>query len=402
MCRVCFCLYFRLKKKAMENEFGYERICRCALNLALGYKPAIAAALIDHLGSAADVMKLDREELEDILGPFSVEDRLTDRDGLLEKAEKELREAARYGAVFLHAGDTAYPALLRECEDAPIGFYCRSCSAPEEVFAQRPFISIVGTRDISLYGREWCERLVSSLSSVSPAPCVVSGLALGTDICAHLRALDLGLPTIAVMATGIDSIYPAQHRNIAMRIASTPGCALISDYPCGTAPLKNNFIRRNRIIAGLSSATLLIESKIKGGGMMTARLAFSYDREVYALPGRIDDLRSQGCNYLIKGNMAEAVTDCGSFLDSLGLTRGREGFRECRERRMEAVLDGKLAGSSEDVATILLLVKRNRGIDLDELVRRSGLEYKRVSALVTALEEEGIIGIDLLRRCRIL
>ena len=134
---------FSPEKKAMENEFGYERICRCALNLALGYKPAIAAALIDHLGSAADVMKLDREELEDILGPFSVEDKLTDRDGLLEKAEKELREAARYGAVFLHAGDAAYPALLRECEDAPIGFYCRSCSAPEEIFARKgnPFFS---------------------------------------------------------------------------------------------------------------------------------------------------------------------------------------------------------------------------------------------------------------------
>lgn len=383
-------------------DIDYERLCRCALNLTLGFKPAVAAALIEHLGSAAAVMELGRDELVEILGPFAPETRLESKDILLGRAEKELKTASSCGAQFLHTGDAAYPELLKECEDAPVGFYFRSCSPPEEVFMGRPFISVVGTRDLSLYGREWCERLVSSLSSCSPGPCIVSGLALGTDICAHTRALEVGLPTIAVMATGIDSIYPAAHYGIATRIAATPGCALISDYPCGTAPLKNNFLRRNRIIAGLSSATLLVESKIKGGGMMTARLAFSYGRDVYALPGRVDDLRSQGCNYLIRSNMAAAVTDCEDFLESLGLNRGSKGFRESWERKMTAALRNvPLPGGLDDAANLLLLIKRNRGIDLDALVRLSGLEYKRVSALVTALEGEGLVELDLLRRCRI-
>ena len=186
-------------------------------------------------------------------------------------------------------------------------------------------VAVVGTRDISPYGREWCERIVHALARTSPKPLIVSGLAIGTDICAHKAALEASLPTIAVMATGTDTIYPYRHRQIAEKMSGTQGCALVTDYPPGTAPLPVNFLRRNRIIAGLSHATILVESKIKGGGMMTCRLAFSYDRDVYALPGRADDLRSQGCNHLIRARMAEPLTSEEDIIDSLGLlTTGRK------------------------------------------------------------------------------
>ena len=387
-----------------EKEFSFEeRVARCALNSIFGFEPRKGKMLIDAAGGAFEVFSTPKDELSQILGAgcrMQFLDRITEQT--FDAAAMELEMLGKDGCRFICLGEDCYPQLLTECQDPPLGLYYKGVSPPGEVFTKREGIAVVGTRSPSAYGKEWCRRIVDSFSRCPRKPVVVSGLALGIDGLAHKTALEEGLPTIAVMATGIDRLYPPANRGLGESIAATPGCGLITDYPPGTDAIRINFLRRNRIIAGIAGSTVLIESKIKGGGMMTARLAFSYDREVYALPGRIDDLRSQGCNYLIKGNMAEAVTDCGSFLDSLGLTRGREGFRECRERRMEAVLDGKLAGSSEDVATILLLVKRNRGIDLDELVRRSGLEYKRVSALVTALEEEGIIGIDLLRRCRIL
>ena len=176
-----------------------------------------------------------------------------------------------------------------DCPDCPIGLYIRSNSDIEEIFDDAPCISIVGTRDISPYGDEWCKRIVHSLAEAPIKPVIVSGLAYGVDICAHQAALDAGLRTIAVIPTGIDDLYPYYHRRIAERIASTPGCALISDFPLKTSPQAATFLRRNRIIAGLSAATILVESKQKGGGMITCSTAFSYGREAWVLPGRIGD-----------------------------------------------------------------------------------------------------------------
>ena len=157
------------------------------------------------------------------------------------------------------------------------------------------------------------------MSKATVKPLVVSGLALGVDAVAHRTALENGLKTVAVMATGIDQIYPSQHQGLGEQIASTPGCGLVSDYPPDTQAVAINFIRRNRIIAGICKATLLIESKIKGGGMITAHLANSYDREVFALPGRVDDPYSQGCNLLIRQNLAEPIGDLAELMQKLSL-----------------------------------------------------------------------------------
>ena len=231
---------------------------------------------------------------------------------------------------------------------------------------------------------------------------IVSGLALGTDICAHKAAVEAGLPTIAVMATGPENVYPYRHRGFAEELYQIPGCALITDYPPGTAPLAIHFLRRNRIIAGLSDATVLIESKIKGGGMTTARLAFSYDRDVFALPGRVDDVRSQGCNTLIRSKIAEPLTSIQDFLNSLGMEGTAPGSPTSD---MDILTSTYRLSSSADrinqMADLLKIIRQRRGISIEELADYSGLGYARTVELTSILETDGFISTDLLQRCSI-
>ena len=389
----------------MEEDYreisAWERACYCALNRIFGYEPNIPNRIVEHLGSAGAIFGMDREGLESILGPGSRHiPRISAAE--VEKSAGELEKLRTQGVRFLTPADRGYPPLLRECPDAPVGLYFRGVSPPEEVFgAARPMISVVGTRDVSLYGREWCQRLVAALAGAPARPTVVSGLALGTDIVAHMTALESGLPTVGVMATGIEEIYPARHYRFARQIEETPGCALVTDYTPGTAPLALNFLRRNRIIAGMSRATVLVESRTKGGGIMTANLAFSYGRTVLAVPGRIDDPRSQGCNYLIKNNVTEPVLGLEDLPKALGLDSGMPRGRDIRAA-VRACFAGKVSAEEMDgLLEMARLIRRNRGITPDELCMHSGRPYGEVAALVGRLEQEEIILTDLLRRCNI-
>ena len=238
------------------------------------------------------------------------------------------------------------------------------------------------------------------MSNSSIKPLIVSGLALGVDITAHNAALDFGLPTVAVMATGIDKIYPPRNIQAGERIATTEGCALLTDYPPGTDAVRINFLRRNRIIAGICRATILIESRIKGGGMMTARLASSYERDVFALPGRLDDPASQGCNLLIRQNLAEPIGDLVELMEKLGSGRTsislKEDFKAEVERKYGREMEGKEFISLMEVA---LKIKSNRGISIDELCRTLDLPFGKVRELTAILECDGFISIDLLQHC---
>ena len=286
--------------------------------------------------------------------------------------------------------------------DAPAGLYLRSDNVSPSLFNAGVAVSIVGTRDISPYGREWTYRIVEALADTLVRPTVVSGLALGVDGAAHEAALELGLPTIGVMATGIESVYPRMHSPMAARMARTPGCALVTDYPPFTSPQAVNFLRRNRIIAGLSKATVLVESKIKGGGLLTANLAFEYDREVFALPGRADDIRSEGCNRIIREKIAEPLTDLGAFVKGLGLGLLTRRNKAVLEEEISRVFS--LSESEEDVRKlqqVAAVIKKNRGITLDEICAGCGMDYKDARRYTGMLETEGIIYTDLLQRCSI-
>lgn len=376
----------------MEDE--KETLCLCALNRIFCYEPVVGLRLLEYFGTAAAVFEAPSGQLGGLLHARPEYAGKIHRGALAESA-RELESVERLGGRFVGLHSPAYPQLLRECPDRPLGFYVRSQTPVEDLFNSREAIAFVGTRDLSSYGREWCGNLVSTLSETSAKPLIVSGLAFGIDYVAHTTALTLSLPTVGVMATGIDRIYPSRHESLAERMVRTPGCALVSCYPLGTAPLANQFLSRNRIIAGMSRATVLVESKIRGGGLITARHAYSYDREVYALPGRVDDVRSQGCNRLIRDKIAEPVISREDFLDKLGLKAPR--------LRKQDVL-GKAAGLFPDGSLELAVLKAvlaERGIDIRTLCARTDQPYAEVIAAALALESEGFLSMDILQRCSV-
>lgn len=381
----------------MENF--EEKASLCALNRIFGFDPKVALALISHLGSAAEVFRLSPEDIDCLLGPHSkYRDLIV--PSAVDQAAEELHRLRSSDILFTGWTESEYPSLLKECPDAPVGLYVRTTTPLENLWKPSPTIAVVGTRDISPYGKEWCEKTVRGLAAGGSRPAIVSGLALGTDFYAHRTAIEEGVPTIGVMATGPEAIYPWRHREFAERLYHTEGCALVTDYPPGTAPLAIHFLRRNRIIAGLSDATILIESKIKGGGMMTSRLAFSYDRDVYALPGRVDDKCSQGCNFLIKSKIAEPLTSVGELLESLGMEAGVKD-KKMSDKEMIASKYGCDTEFTAQAIAAVSLIRHERGITLEELAEKLTVSYSKVAQLTGALEMDGFICVDLLQRCSI-
>lgn len=377
-----------------------EKVFTCALNRIFNFEPRTGRFLIESYGSAKAVFQADKEDLgkELRIGEKYIR-QITDKEA--EASFKELRHLEKSGVSFVGINESSYPALLKECFDAPIGLYLKSSSSPDNIFCGKTYIAIVGSRNMSSYGQEWCSRICEVLSGAETKPFIVSGLAIGVDGQAHRSAIKKGLSTIAVMATGIDEIYPYRHKDLGEIIARSPGSGLVTDFPPLSPPLPVNFIRRNRIIAGLCQSVVLIESRIKGGGMSTARLAFSYNRDVYALPGRLDDSLSSGCNKLIEEKAAELLFSPESFAEKAGLqivlNKGRplaedvilEGGRfpelGIEERRALAKLSG--------------IIRRSRDISIEDLRIITGWEYSEVSSMTALLESEGIIKTDILQRC---
>ena len=383
----------------MEN-FNEERACLCALNRIFGFEPKIGMGLIEAFGGAAAVFKANKNEINDFLR-FQARARFAPLvcGSAFESAAMELEGLSREGCHFIGIGEPGYPKALLECDDPPLGLYYKGVLTPEEVFDKRPQVAVIGTRNLSYYGRDWCRNIVEALSKAQIKPMIVSGLALGVDVTAHKAALDFGLPTTGVMATGIDDIYPPQNVKVGKQMAGTPGCSLITDYPPGTEAVRINFLRRNRIIAGMSSATILVESKIKGGGMMTARLANSYDRDVYALPGRIDDPLSQGCNMLIRENIAAPIGDLADLVERLGLGQSAMSLKADFKAEVERCYSDLDEDSRRDIIKVAMTVKARRGIGIDELCSLLGWTFSKVSRIVNTLECDGLIAVDLLQHC---
>lgn len=235
------------------------------------------------------------------------------RQEALFKARAEEKFMSRHGIIAHFISDPDYPGMLRDIADPPTIIYqlgeCELNNAHN--------ISIVGTRKCTAYGAGFTKRIVEDLAVYFPDLYVISGLAYGIDACAHTAALSAQRPTVAVVAHGLNMIYPAAHRDLARNIIKNGG-ALISEYPSNVKPFRKNFLQRNRIVAALSLITLVAETPIKGGAMSTANDAFSYSREVGALPGRAGDLQSEGCNLLIRKNKASLVTTAADIIEITG------------------------------------------------------------------------------------
>lgn len=229
-------------------------------------------------------------------------------ESYLQRAKKITEELLEMGIQALTYLDEEFPEALLGLSDCPNILYVKSTTPLSELFKGK-MVTIAGTRDQSMYGRDCCRKIVDKLANSDTPPTIVSGLALGIDITAHTAALEAGMKTIAVLPCGLDEVYPKAHATIAERIATTPGCALISPFPPGTAPTAYNFLSRNLVIAALAQTTIIVETKQKGGANIIARKAYELDRKVWAVPGRIGDIRSAGCNDLIKEGIADILTE---------------------------------------------------------------------------------------------
>ena len=373
----------------------------CALNRIFGFAPKKGLALAKHFGGAGNVFMAAGRELQELLGGGSpyLEQMGT---AAVDAARSELEHLKSCGDRFICIEDERYPELLRECGDAPAGLYLRSNSEPESIFNARPAVAVVGTRDITSYGTEWCTRIVDALSRARIKPLLVSGLAIGTDITAQNAAIERGLPTLSVMATGIDEVYPFRHGYAAEKIRCAPGSGLITDYPPQTRPKAINFLRRNRIIAGMCSAVVLVESKRSGGGLMTCRLAYSYNKDVYALPGRVDDVCSGGCNSLIRMKMAEPIDDVEELVDALGLGIGEKtGKLDIRTYVYMKYKDSLGPAAAEKMASVADAVRRNRDIRIEDIGSLTGIGYADAAECSGRLICDGIIVTDILQCCSI-
>lgn len=282
-----------------------------ALTMAPAIGPVTARNLIKAVGSAQDVFRQKRKALESIEGIGPQLSRFINESSLIGKAERELTFMDRHHIKALHYKDPDFPKKLNECEDGPVLLYAMGESGLHSMRS----LSVVGTRRATSYGKDVCREIIRDLARLIPDLAIVSGLAYGIDIIAHRAALEYGLPTVAVLGHGLSTIYPSPHRETAKKI-SRQG-SLLTDFHSGMGPERNNFLRRNRIIAGLSQATLVVESAQKGGALVTADIAFSYSRDVLSVPGRAFDERSRGCNNMIKSQMATMVESAEDIMRQL-------------------------------------------------------------------------------------
>lgn len=272
-----------------------------------------AKAILETFGSATAIFELGQREALRVFPPLErIAGRLFSRR-TADQAASDIDWALDHHVDVIAFTDGSYPERLRQCPDAPLLLYTKgNCDLSRPRFA-----AIVGTRASTQYGRRYCERIVEGLSTLKVKPVIVSGMALGIDTHAHTFALKYGLDTVAVMGTGFDTIYPAANERLAEQILDGHG-ALVTEFSPSTPSYPINFVRRNRIIAGLSDCTIVVESKVKGGGLLTAGMAMDYNRSVFAIPGRLDDVTFLGCNALIEDNVAAIVTGAGSIIKAMG------------------------------------------------------------------------------------
>ncbi|NDW17611.1 DNA-protecting protein DprA [Dysgonomonas sp. 216] len=282
-----------------------------ALTQIKGVGDIIARNLLDIMGSEEAVFKSGRKALMAIHNiSAKIVDAILDPE-VFRLAEKEMKFVEKNKLKTYFIKDNNYPLRLKDCTDAPILLYYKGNAD----LNNQKIVSIVGTRKSTNYGNSFCETFLQDLALKHPDVLIVSGLAYGIDIQAHRSALKAGLPTVGVLAHGLDRIYPSVHRKTAVDMLEQGG--LLTEFPSNTEPDKHNFVRRNRIVAGMADAVIVVESDMKGGSLITADIANSYNKQIFSLPGRISDPYSRGCNKLILDNKAGVILSADDFMDNM-------------------------------------------------------------------------------------
>lgn len=354
----------------MNNDLLYQ----IALTLVPNIGDVRAKALVNFYGDAASVFKASKKQLESIEGFGSVGAGSIKAFKDFSACETEIAFIEKYKITPLFITDEAYPKRLLNCYDSPALLYYRGNAD----LNKNKFVSIVGTRNHSEYGRHQCEKLVEELGDQHVI--VVSGLAFGIDTIAHKSALKNNLSTVGVLAHGLDRIYPTQNKTLAKQLTGNGG--LLTEFTSGAAPDKQNFPKRNRIVAGMCDALVVVESGVKGGSLITAELANSYNKDVFAFPGRVTDPKSEGCNYLVKNNKASLITSAADLVELMNWATKARPIKKQRELFIEL---------TEEEKTLVNILQQQDNIQIDELYFKSNLSSSAVAAALLMLEMQGVV-----------
>jgi DNA processing protein len=349
---------------------------RIALTLVPHIGPVQAKILVDHFGDAHHIFKAKKSVLEKLEGIGEIRAASIHHFNNFKKAEEELTFIEKYRITPLFLTDQAYPQRLLHCYDPPTLLYYRG----DANLNASKVIAVIGTRSKTDYGRQLTESLVAGLAGHQVL--VVSGLALGIDAIAHKAAVKNKLSTIGVMAHGLDKIYPAEHVSLAKDILKENG-GLLTEFRSKTKPDKHNFPSRNRIVAGISDATVVVETDVKGGSMITAELANGYNRDVFAYPGRTNDTKSAGCNHLIKNNKAVLVTSTADIIELLSWGDQKQLVKPAQTSLFITL--------SKEETIIVEMLKEKDAVHIDELRMRSALNSSTVAAAILNLELQNVV-----------
>lgn len=353
----------------MNNELLYQ----IALTLIPNIGCVQARNLLEHL-EAEEIFKAKKSTLEKMDGLGEVRIKSIKAFANFDWAEKELAFIEKYKIQPLFIGSANYPQRLLNCYDAPILlYYCGNAD-----LNQSKIIAVVGSRTHTDYGRQLTESLIDDLSSENVL--IVSGLAYGIDSVAHKASLKNKIPTVGVLAHGLDKIYPSVHTDMAKEMIQQGG--LLTEFMTKTKPDRHNFPSRNRIVAGMSDATIVVETDTKGGSMITAELANGYNKDVFAYPGKTTDRKSSGCNHLIKSNKAVLLTDAKQLLETMGWAAKKTVKKRTKELFITL---------SDDEKTILGLLSETDPTGIDEINMKSGLSSSTVAVAILNLEMQNII-----------
>jgi DNA processing protein len=354
----------------MDEHLKYK----IAISLLPSIGDILAKRLVSYCGSAEAVFKEKKTILEKIPGIGNFHANAVINHAVFARAEEEITFIEKNNITPVFYLDKEYPKRLTHCEDSPVLLYFKgNCN-----FNSEKVISIVGTREATEYGKQLCERLISDLAVHQPI--IVSGLAYGIDICAHKAALDNGLSTVCGLAHGLDKIYPPLHRSTAEKMLEHGGW--LTDFMSNVKPDRENFPRRNRIVAGMSDATIVIESKVGGGSLITADIANSYNRDVFAFPGRVDDECSVGCNNLIKQNKAALIQSAADIVYIMGWEQKKNNAPIQKQLFVEL---------NKEEEVVVNVIKEKTSITIDDLCLICKMPMSKVSGLLLTLEFSGIV-----------
>ena len=338
--------------------------------------------LYKRVGSATLIME-HKNDIRDILPDAS--DKLVSAikncDEARSRAEVELEYDLRYGIEPIPMNDDRYPQRLKDCDDAPLMLFYKGNAD----LNQQRVINIVGTRQCTPYGEDLIRRFISDLKQLSPRVLIVSGLAYGVDINAHRQALANGYETVGVLAHGLDDLYPTRHRETALRMIEHGG--LLTEFLTQTNADKINFVRRNRIVAGMSDACILVESKSHGGGLITTEISQAYGRDVFAFPGRVGDAYSEGCNNLIRSNGAGLITSAADFVKDMGWQDDATLMR-AKQQGIERSLFPELSPEEQLIVDIL---SKTNDLQINLISVKTNIDITRLTSLLFTMEMKGII-----------